>query len=197
MKNNKDNQILQIQRRIEALLLKRDYIIIAIDGNSGAGKSTLAKKLSQIYDCNVFHMDHFFLTPELKTRERLNEVGGNVDYERFYEEVAKGIKSGQDFNYRIYNCRKCDFDRTITVKPKRISIVEGVYSMHPTLIDLYDFKIFVSVNKEEQSRRILERSGPHLHNRFINLWIPLENQYFEALSIREKSDLFLKSELLD
>jgi len=36
-----------------------------------------------------------------------------------------------------------------------------------------------------------------LHNRFINLWIPLENQYFEALSIREKSDLFLKSELLD
>ncbi len=193
MKDDNHNLIVQMQSRIENLLLEKDLIIIAIDGNSGAGKSTLAQKLSQLYDSNIFHMDHFFLTPGLKTPKRLNEIGGNVDYRRFYEEAVNGLKSRQNFKYRIYNCQTCSFDETITVSPKRINIVEGVYSMHPTIIDIYDLKIFLSVDKEEQSRRILERSGPHLHNRFINLWIPLENKYFDNLKIKEQSDLLLEN----
>ena len=69
--------------RIDSLMELGKPINIAIDGNSGAGKSTLANILGGIYDANIFHMDDFFLTPDLRTEERLREVGGNVDYVRF------------------------------------------------------------------------------------------------------------------
>jgi len=172
------------------ILMQSDRIVkVAIDGNAGAGKSTLASLIGGIYDCNIFHMDHFFLTPELRTEERLKEVGGNVDYVRFKQEVMEGLQSGREFEYRVYNCTKMALDKTISVKPKKLNIIEGVYSMHPTLIDSYDLKIFLEIDEEEQSRRILERSGAVMHRRFIEEWIPLENKYFDKMGIKEKGDL--------
>ena len=76
-----------IKERIDELLAKKNMVIVAIDGKCTSGKTTLASKLAEIYDCNVFHMDDFFLRPEQRIPERLAEVGGNVDYERFQEEV--------------------------------------------------------------------------------------------------------------
>ncbi len=164
---------------------------VAIEGNSGAGKSSLAALLEEIYDCNVFHMDHFFLTPDLRTEERLKEVGGNVDYVRFRNEVINGLKSGKEFNYQIYDCSKGALDQIVNVKPKMLNIIEGSYSMHPTLAESYDLKIFLGIGAEEQSRRILERNGPLIHKKFISLWIPLENRYFFELDIASQCDLVI------
>ena len=71
-----------------------DTVIVAIDGNSAAGKSTLAGIIKDVYgeDCNIFIWMIFFLTPELRTEERLKEIGGNVDYVRFKEEIVNGIQ---------------------------------------------------------------------------------------------------------
>ena len=74
-----------VVKQIDGLLTQKDLIIVAIDGKCTSGKTTLASKLEQIYDCNVFHMDDFFLRPEQRTRSRFAGVGGNVDYERFQE----------------------------------------------------------------------------------------------------------------
>lgn len=83
---------IELFEKIDDLLRKNNTVIVAIDGNSGSGKSTLAESLSDIYDSNIFHMDHFFLRPEQRTTERIREVGGNVDYERFKEEVLDNIR---------------------------------------------------------------------------------------------------------
>jgi uridine kinase len=180
-----------IFEKIETLLKEKHSVIIAIDGNSGAGKSTMAKHIKEHFDCNVFHMDDFFLPLELKTEERLKEVGGNVDYVRFRHEVADRLIKGGDFDYRVYNCRTLSFDRTVCVKEKRLNIVEGVYSMHPTLIDIYDYKIFLSIDYKEQLERIMKRSGAALTEKFKEIWIPMENRYFSELKIKEKSDLMI------
>ena len=82
-----------IRKKIDELLTQKDMVVVAIDGKCTSGKTTLASKLVQIYDCNVFHMDDFFLRPEQRTPERFAEVGGNVDYERFQEEVLLPLKS--------------------------------------------------------------------------------------------------------
>lgn len=180
----------EILDKIDSLLQGCSSAIVAIDGNSGAGKSYLADWIKKQRDCNVFHMDHFFLTPELKAKERLAEIGGNVDYARFRDEVAAGLLSGKEFFYRIYNCQRMKFeDEPVRVTPKKLNIVEGVYSMHPTLIDIYNLKIFLGIDKDEQSRRIIKRSGPELYKKFRNIWIPMENKYFEAFKIKEQSDL--------
>ena len=62
--------------------------IICLIGPSGSGKSTCAKLISDIYGYPIVHMDDFFLQKEQRTIERLNEIGGNIDYERFNKEVV-------------------------------------------------------------------------------------------------------------
>ncbi|NLN65617.1 MAG: uridine kinase [Clostridiaceae bacterium] len=188
-----EENFLNIIQHIDILLHRKSFVILAIDGNSGAGKSTLAEAIGKRYNCNVFHMDHFFLTPELRTAERLEEIGGNVDYVRFKTEVIDGLLSQSDFQYHIYDCTKGTLGQTVHVAPKRLNIIEGCYSMHPSFADFYDYKIFLEVDREEQARRILERSGPDLYQRFLNEWIPLEDRYFQGMHIRAKCDLVLNT----
>ena len=176
---------------IDKLLLTKEQIIIAVDGNSGSGKTTLAELLQNHYDCNIFHMDHFFLTPELRTKERLEEAGGNVDYIRFREEVLKGIKQRNVFKYKIFNCKSQSFEESDLVKPKKLNIVEGSYSMHPVLASFYDLKIFLEINEQTQKSRILKRNGELLYKRFFEGWIPIENNYFNKLNIKAKCDIVI------
>jgi len=181
----------ELLKRVDSGLYRRDYITVAIDGNCCSGKSSLAALLDEIYDCNVFHMDHFFLPPELRTEERLNETGGNVDYARFRSEVIHGLESGGEFEYGIYNCSIQAIERTVRVTAKKLNIVEGSYSMHPTLSDHYDLKVFLAVEADDQSRRILRRNGPAMHRRFMEEWVPKENRYFEEFEIASKCDIVL------
>ena len=182
----------KIRDQIDSLLkLKEKSLLVAIDGRSAAGKSSIAQLLKSSYDCNIFHMDDFFLRPEQKTHERLKEIGGNVDYERFKEEVIRGLISEDKFSYSIYNCHIQDIDQTIFVDPKKLNIIEGSYSLHPTLIENYDLKVFLDVNELEQSFRILERNGEFMHRKFMDLWIPLENDYFSSFNIKEKCHIVI------
>lgn len=189
MKRINDDILSIIFEKIDDLLKEHDTINIAIDGNSGAGKSTLANLIAERFDSNIFHMDDFFLTPNLKTEERLNEVGGNVDYTRFNSEVISGLNSKENFKYQLYNCKKLELDEIVIVEPKKINIIEGSYSMHPTLINNYCLKIFLHIDEHNQVRRILKRNGPIMLQKFINEWIPKENIYFEKMKIKEKADL--------
>lgn len=167
----------------------KEVILVAIDGPSGAGKSHLCDILNQNFCCNIFHMDDFFLTPLLRTDERLKEAGGNVDYDRFALEILENIVHKNDFSYGIFDCRTLATKESLKVSHKRLNIVEGVYSLHPTLVEYYDYKIFLTLPCEKQLERILDRNGEFMLNRFKNEWIPLENIYFEKLNIKDKCDI--------
>lgn len=175
-----------VRDRIDRLLTEKDQVIVAIDGNCTAGKTTLAEQLSKRYDCNVFHMDDFFLRPEQRTQARFAEVGGNVDYERFREEVLLPLKAGGAFSYRPFDCGTFTLSDPVSVTPKKLGIIEGTYCLHPYFEDPYDLKLFLSVTPELQQRRILQRPA-FLHKRFFEVWIPMEGRYFEGFGIREKA----------
>ena len=174
----------QIRNRIDELLSQKEQVIVAIDGNCTAGKTTLAGKLAELYDCNVFHMDDFFLRPEQRTPERYAEIGENVDYERFMEEVLLPLKAGNSFSYRPFDCSTFTLTEPVEVIPKKLNIIEGTYSHHPYFGDSYDLRIFLSVTPEVQRQRILERPS-FLHQRFFEEWIPMEDQYFESFGISD------------
>ena len=173
------NTLEYVKERIDLLLAEQDQVMVAIDGKCTSGKTTLAGKLAEIYDCNVFHMDDFFLRPEQRTPERFAEVGGNVDYERFLEEVLLPLKSGKAFSYRPFDCSTFALSAPIQVTPKKLNIVEGTYSHHPYFGDPYDLKILLTVDEETQRQRIEQRPS-FLHKRFFDEWIPMENRYFAA-----------------
>lgn len=94
-----------MKERQNSTLPNSSQLLVAIDGMCGSGKTTLGRLLQSVYDCNLFHMDDFFLRPEQRTPERMAQVGGNVDYERFQEEILNHICQQEGLSYRIYNCK--------------------------------------------------------------------------------------------
>ena len=184
------NRLITVQNAIQQLLSEKETVIVAIDGNCTSGKTTLANQLAANYDCNIFHMDDFFLRPEQRTPERFSEVGGNVDYERFLAEVLIPLKLGKPFSYRPFDCSTFELTDPITVIPKKVNIVEGTYSLHPYFGKSYDLKILLTITPELQRQRIMERPA-FLHKRFFEAWIPMENRYFEGFAISEKCDIVL------
>lgn len=162
---------------------------LAIDGRCAAGKTSLAALLIGLCDCNVIHMDHFFLRPEQRTMERLQQADGNVDYERFLTEVLIPLYEEQTFSYRPWDCHKQEMGEPILITPKSLTIVEGSYSCHPALKSHYDLSVFLNVDTTEQIRRIRQRNGVNGLQMFQERWIPIEEHYFRSFHIQEKCDL--------
>lgn len=176
---------------IDKLLLK-DNVIIAIDGGSASGKSTLSELLEKLYDCNIFHMDDFFLQKEQRTSQRLLEIGGNIDRERFLKEVLVPLSNRDVINYHKFDCSTMSLGNNIEVKPKKLTIIEGVYSMHPEFTKYYDLSVYLNIDNELQKERINKRNNHYFANRYFTEWIPLENKYFENTKIINRSNLIIK-----
>lgn len=180
-----------VAEQIDCLLKSdKESILVVIEGMCGSGKSTLGEALRKRYDCNLFHMDDFFLQPHQRSRERLTEVGGNVDYERFAGEVIKPLQEGKTFSYGVFDCSRQMIGYRVQVPYKRLNIVEGAYSTHPLLGDTYDLAVFLEVDETLQHKRLLKRNGSERLRRFINEWIPKELAYFETFDIRNKCRVY-------
>ncbi|MBR2481000.1 MAG: hypothetical protein IKB56_06845 [Clostridia bacterium] len=181
---------LQLFIKIDEMIVKGRGIV-AIDGGSASGKTTLSKTLEQIYDCTVFHMDDFFLRPEQRTSKRYTETGGNVDRERFLEEILVPLSKNNKVYYSKLDCSTLKLSPRYEVLPKKMVIVEGVYSMHPDLAVFYDLSVFLDISYSLQRERITMRNTPFVANRYFNEWLPLENRYFKERQIKESCDLVI------
>ena len=173
-------------------MLEKGRVILTIEGGSASGKSTLANILKDKYDCTVIHMDDFFLRPEQRTIERYEEIGGNIDKERFFEEVVKPLRSNLDFSYQKFDCSTMSLGEKVYVKLNRLIVVEGVYSMHPYFDKYFNLSLFLDITQEYQKERILNRNSVTFANRFFEEWIPLENKYFSVEKIEERCDMTVK-----
>lgn len=170
--------------------------IIAIDGRCASGKSTLAAALREAVlmkygSCELIHIDDFFLRPEQRTPERFLESGGNVDRERFLEEVLLPLETGKEFEFRPFDCRSMALSGPVRVEKAAAAIIEGSYCCHPALQEHYDLRIFLSIPAAEQKRRLLLREGEAGLRRFVERWIPLEEAYFSELKPEECCELRL------
>jgi len=172
-------------------------ILIAIDGRCCSGKSTLANKIRENYDCNIIKIDDFFLPKELRTAERMAQVGGNIHFERLYENVILPILYNGKVKYRAYDCQKQTMSEELNFDRKTLNIVEGVYSQHPRLLEIYHARIFLTVDHSTQRIRLLHREGKTKVRTFETSWIPKEEQYFKEFSIESKSDLIIDTTNID
>lgn len=185
-------RLLPLLAAIDACAARKEWVLVAVEGGSASGKTTLAALLKRIYDCNVFHMDDYFLRPEQRTRERLAEAGGNVDRERVREEILVPVSRGDAACWRRYDCHTQSLQEETMTAPKALTIVEGAYSMHPELAGFYDLSVFLRVSPELQKARIAVRNDPETAERFFSTWIPMEGRYFEGTDAAARCDLILE-----
>lgn len=170
------------------LLKRKGSAVIAIDGRCGCGKSTLGELMREIFSCNVFHMDDFYLPKEMRTENWLELPGGNMDLVRFRREVLENVFAGRAVPYRPFDCSTGTLGEEVLTPPTKLTVMEGSYSHHPALEAGYDLKIFVTCEKPEQLRRLRERERDYFPT-FQRLWMPLEEQYIRLCALENSGAL--------
>ncbi|MBE6649134.1 MAG: uridine kinase [Ruminococcaceae bacterium] len=183
---------LPLFEELNFLQLTEEKIIIAIEGGSASGKSTLAGTLQKLYGCAVFHIDDFFLQPHQRTKERLEEVGGNFDRERFEKEVLIPLSKKESVLYIKYDCKTKELLPAEEIVPTKITVIEGAYCMHPSLRKYYTISVFLDISEDTQKKRIHKRNSEELQKRFFEEWIPMENRYFKEFDIKNSCDIIVK-----
>lgn len=181
-----EHKVIQLDNYLSLLPSKS---IISLEGRCASGKSTITSKLKHKY--TIIPIDDFFLPINLKTKERLNEIGGNINYElvkKMLVELKQALKRNLEvFSYSAFDCSKQEYyTKEIILKDK--VILEGVYSASIYFRELIDKTAYLFVDKETQLKRINNRS---LKEKFINEWIPLEEKYFEHILIEEIADIII------
>ena len=182
--------------QIENSLLNGKKLVIRIDGRCASGKSTLAQLLKVLFDGEIINADDFFLPFEKRTRERMSECGGNIDYERFKSEVISNLNSEKSFEYGVFSCKSGKIEGKKQINPNKLIIVEGSYSGHEYFGNPYDIKVFLTVDNKIQLERILKRNGEEMLCNFKEKWIPMEEKYFIGQKIQKKSDFIIDTSKL-
>lgn len=178
----------EILEKIRKISKSKEPCVVAIDGRCGAGKTTLATYLQGKLGCDTIHMDDFFLQSYQRTEKRLAEAGGNIDYERFLEEVLKPLQKGEPFSYQVYDCQTQKLGARIMIKPQEVVIIEGSYACHPHFREYYNYRIFLDIDSNEQYARIVKRNGKERAIVFKETWIPLEESYFSLCRVSKSCD---------
>ncbi len=178
-------------------LLAQGNAIVTIEGGSASGKTTLAKILQEVYPCNVFHTDDFFLRPEQRTPARLAEPGGNLDRERLADDVLRSVCMEKSVCYARFDCATQTLGDPIRVPHTNLTVIEGTYSLHPAFGRYYDLAVFLDIDPTLQQKRISVRNSPQMVTRFFTEWIPMENAYFAAFDIKNKATLIINSSDLE
>ena len=179
---------------IRNLLSRKESAVVSIDGRCGSGKTSLAALIREVFDCNVFHMDDFYLPPQERKEDWQNIPAGNMNLQRFRREVLQPVKEGKSVLYRPFDCQTGCVAPPAAVPPAKLTVVEGSYSQHPVLAEEYDLKIFLTCSPDVQKERLSAREGEGVQS-FFRFWMPMEERYFAAFDIEKKSDVVVNTGL--
>ncbi|MCM1259929.1 MAG: hypothetical protein NC182_03205 [Prevotella sp.] len=163
--------------------------IIALEGRCAAGKTTLCHALGDAY--TILHMDDFFLPTTRKTKERLSEIGGNIDYELVLESLLEIRKAYQHHQkkviLRVFNCATQTYSCR-EIELKECVIVEGVYAFHPYFRAQINRFAYVEVDQTTQLARVQQRKRAL---DYLQLWMPLEEIYYNHIDVYAISDIII------
>jgi len=161
-------------------------VLITLDGPCASGKTTLAGQLAQSLAAAVLHTDDFVVPHPRKTPDRLAIPGGNCDWERLTAEVLLPWKQAREGLFQRYDFRNDCLFPPEPLPGERLLILEGSYSNLPAIRELADIRLFSDVPEEVRRQRLIRRESPESYQRFLDLWIPLENAYFSAYHLPDQ-----------
>lgn len=165
-------------------------VLVGIDGRSGAGKSTFAAVLAEAISGRIVEGDAFF-AGGVNLRHDTPEQRADACIDRpKLRSVLEALQAGRTAAYREFDWDAFDGSLSkelITVASGRVIVVEGVYSCHPDLADLFGVKIKLQICDELREQRLREREGSI--GPWERQWHEAEDWYFSHLAVDMHFDL--------
>ncbi len=140
-------------------------LVIGIAGGSGSGKTTVAQEiLNRVGPDRIAFLQHDSYYKDLTGLPPAQRAEVNFDHPNSLEtellrEHILALRAGRSVEVPIYDfSRHSRTDRTFTVKPHRVILVEGILIfVEPALRELFDIKIFVDTDADIRFIRRLQR----------------------------------------
>lgn len=168
-------------------------MVIGIAGGTGSGKTTITRRLLHRFgsDVSVIYHDNYYKAHHnmpYEERAKLNyDQPDAFDTDQLIEAV-RALKKGRSVVCPVYDYSVHDrSEKTITVKPARVVIVEGILIFeNKELCELMDIKVFVDADADVRIlRRIVRdvrdrgRSLESVVNQYLNTVKPMHERYVE------------------
>ena len=162
--------------------------LIAVDGRCGSGKTSLAAAAELLIPGrkHVIHMDDHYLPWERRAEKWMDIPAGNMDLESVRARILAPAREGRPL--ADPSILQAAAEKTADLDDAELILVEGTYSQHPLLAPYYDYKIFLTCGREEQTRRLQKREGDY-YPTFDRIWRTLEERYFAACGTEAAADL--------
>ena len=168
-------------------------MVIGIAGGTGSGKTTITRRLMQRFghEVSVIYHDNYYKAHHnmpYEERAKLNyDQPDAFDTDQLIEAV-RALKKGRSVVCPVYDYSIHDrSEKTITVKPARVIIVEGILIFeNKELCSLMDIKVFVDADADVRIlRRIVRdvrdrgRSLESVVNQYLSTVKPMHEKYVE------------------
>ena len=168
-------------------------MVIGIAGGTGSGKTTITRRLMQRFggDVSVIYHDNYYKAHHNMPYEERCKL--NYDQPEAFDtdqliEAVRALKKGRSVICPVYDYSIHDrSDKTVTVKPARVVIVEGILIFeNKELCSLMDIKVFVDTDADVRIlRRIVRdvrdrgRSLESVVNQYLSTVKPMHEKYVE------------------
>jgi uridine kinase len=139
--------------------------LLGVAGGTGSGKTTVARRiLDAVGETRIalFEMDSYYRDIEWRSDDDLVHHNFDhpsaLDFDLLREHLA-AVRAGRPVEAPIYDfVRHRRTDRTRTVRPEAVVIVEGILVLvEPAVRQLLDFKIYVDTDADVRLIRRLRR----------------------------------------
>ena len=141
----------------------KDILVIGIAGGTGSGKTTLMDNLVKRFgdDVTVLSHDNYYRRRDdmsMEERQKVNyDEPAALETDLMVRHLDK-LRQGESIECPVYDFTQHNrSDKTITIVPKRVIIVEGILIFeNEDLRNLLDIRIFVDTDADVRlGRRIL------------------------------------------
>jgi uridine kinase len=187
--------------RLQPIGADRRSIVVALDGHSNAGKSTLSAAVAERIDAAVVHVDDFYRDmPESKRLELTAAKGFDryFDWERLRAEAILPLAQRTRAQYDCFDWMAGHgLTESVTIEPRDVVLVEGVYAARPEFDELLDLKVLVEATeairaeRRKELARTVSRDDP---SGWDARWYAAELHYFGAVRPREAFDLIVRGD---
>lgn len=197
-KSVKEDFVQRFTKRIIENPEKR--IMIGICGESASGKTTICKHIKKSVDkyglpVQIISTDNYFndisdLIKQYGGFDKFLESGYDLDAPSNFmtdqlKEDLRMLAEGHDVMTPQYliNGTGVNVPKSLPAKSQKIIAVEGLAAMYDNVYDLFDIKIYIDIDRQEQEERFLVRAASRNQNR--------ENALKQLKYIREASEKYI------